>query len=292
MSVKNRKLYQRIGEYNILLQKLQESCIPYEIEITSYDEALKSFSEEPLFDQAFALENQFPPGISFTGTIDGQPELKRDFIRNKRLVYFGIAKYEANDRAKEIYRDVYDGELKDYTLPLTIGYAMGVDVSSISELKKLDIERYMSSLIVDHRFRTRGVAHEMASPILGEFDSTGKDSFLTTWCNNGIKTHHSYYPPPWFWCREGYEFLDTEYVKKIVNGIKKMHHEEGITGRNYSVKEIKIRDLDTLRHKGLDLERKIGRLEKYYESIGYGEMRWDGVVMLRKNNNLNKKNHK
>jgi hypothetical protein len=123
----------------------------------------------------------------------------------------------------------------------------------------------------------------MISSLLKEFDSTEKDSFLTTWFNNGNKTNHSYYPPHWFWFREGYKFLDSKAVKKIVNGIESMHREEGITGRNYDVKEVNTREIETL-NKSFESKRNIGILEKYYEPVGYGEIRWDGVVMLRKNN--------
>jgi len=257
--------------------------VPNEIEVISHDEALgKYFGEDLLFEYAFMLENQFPPGIDFTDVINGQPELKRDFLRNRRLVHFGVAKYEVNDRTREAYEDIYGEKLKAKVLPVVVGYAMGVDVSGVQELQRQNIKRYMSSVIVDHRFRTRGLAHEMVAPILEEFDSTGTDSFLTAWCQNGTKTHYSYYPPVVFWHREGYEFLDKESIEKITSGIRRMHNEEGIVGRNYDVSEIRAGDLEILRNNGFDSEKRIGILEEYYEPIGYGERRWDGVVMLRK----------
>lgn len=279
----NRRLYQICGQHDWLLHKLQEKRIPNNIEVVSHDEALsKYFGEDLLFEYALGLEKQFPPGIAFTDVIEGQPELKRDFNRNKRLVFFGVAKYKVDDTAREIYRDVYGEEPKDGILPVMVGYAMGIDVSRIPEFNDLNIGRYMSSVIVDHRFRTKGVAPEMVRSVLEEFDSSGTNSFLTAWCHNGLKMHHSYYPPIIFWHREGYEFSDAESIKRITGGIKRMHHEEGIFGRNYSVKEIRAGDLEMLkRYDGFDPERRIGILENYYEPIGHGEKRWDGVVMLR-----------
>lgn len=276
------KLYQRCGQHDWLLHKLQEKKIPNEIEVVSHDEALKTFGEDLLFEYALGLEKQFPPGIAFTDVIEGQPELQRDFSRNKKLLFFGVAKYKVDDTAREIYRDVYEEELKEDVLPTIVGYAMGINVSRIPELREMKIGRYMSSVITDHRFRTKGVAPEMVRPILDEFDSSGTNSFLTAWCHNGIKMHHSYYPPVIFWHREGYEFLDAEPIRKITSGIKRMHNQEGIFGRNYSVKEVKVGDLEMLkRYDEFDPERRIGILESYYEPIGYGEKRWDGVVMLR-----------
>ena len=279
----NRRLYQRCGQHDALLHRLQEKRIPNEIEVVSHDEALNTFGKELLFEYAFGLEKQFPPGIAFTDVIEGQPELQRDFNRNKKLVFFGVAKYNVNDTAREIYRDVYEEEPKNDVLPVLVGYAMGIDVSRIPEFHKLNVGRYMSSIIVDHRFRTKGVAPEMVRPVLNEFDSSDTNSFLTAWCHNGLKMHHSYYPPVIFWHREGYEFLDVESIEKITSGIKRMHNEEGIFDRNYSVKEVRAGDLELLkRYDGFDPERSIGILENYYEPIGYGERRWDGVVMLRK----------
>jgi ribosomal protein S18 acetylase RimI-like enzyme len=267
----------------MLAHRLQENCISYKTKIQTLNETIETFgNEKELFERAFLLETQFPPGIAFTSFINGKPELLIDFEKNKDLTFFGVLEYEVNKASLKIHKEIY-GKTTD-KINVLIGYAMAVNVGDIPEFKRQNICGYISSVIVHPIYRQKNIATEMLKPILNIFDSKNTSTFLTTWCNTNSRINYSYYPPIKFWIRNGYEPIDIEFANSILDGIKEMHRREGIEGRNYHLVEREMGSLEKILNNNINLprEKKIAILDKYYEPIGYNEERWDGMIMVRK----------